>query len=212
MSENECIICAEIIDENNESHDILKCEHNSLFHKKCLDEWSEIQSDNNQNLACPICRVEYGDTERLTSDNSILQVDNSTLFDILKFNRYRYAVMLITGMNAIFSLINIIYGNLFSVTPFLISILGYFGAKTLQKCWIMTYILFNLISLLVQASFIPHMINDYDQNTWLIYCIGLSIDIFLLIYVIIFFRQISRFRSRMDILRNGIEYNYTNIP
>jgi len=212
MSKNECIICAETIDEINNTHNILKCEHNLFFHKQCLDDWTKMQSDNNQILACPICRTEYGDTERINQETIISPVDNSILFDILKFNRYRMGVMFFTSINAMLSIINAFFGNILSLIPFFISMLGFLGAKTLQKCWLLTYIVFNLVSLLVQASIIPHIISKFNQDTWIMYCIGIAINLFILIYIIIFYRQVSLFRSRMESLRDGVQYNYINIP
>ena len=58
INENECLICLEVNNNNNEKtinlNDLASCEKlcecNGWFHKSCLDTWFIIK------FACPICR------------------------------------------------------------------------------------------------------------------------------------------------------------
>jgi len=58
INENECLICLEVKNDNNENpiklNDLASCEKlctcNGWFHKSCLDSWFIIK------LTCPICR------------------------------------------------------------------------------------------------------------------------------------------------------------
>jgi hypothetical protein len=71
-SENECLICLEVNNNNNEKtiklNDLASCEKlcecNGWFHKSCLDTWFIIK------FTCPICRNSIG------SFNPQYQVNN----------------------------------------------------------------------------------------------------------------------------------------
>jgi len=214
MSGNECIICSDLINDSTNIHNTLSCGHDSFFHKGCIDGWTKIQHDNGQQSECPICRKGYGNNDlsyNIESGSvSVSQADTSHLFDILKFSRHRNRVMIIIGGNVMMSLLNVLYGNSVYIMTLCISLIGYYGAKTLYKYWLFTYIVFNLLSLIAQSSLIPYIVDNYDQNTWIVYCVGLGIDLILLIYVGLFYRKISNFRNRMVELRShlGIMYVY----
>ena len=59
INENECLICLEVKNNNNEKtiklNDLASCEKrcecNGWFHKSCLDTWFIIK------FSCPICRI-----------------------------------------------------------------------------------------------------------------------------------------------------------
>ena len=112
--------------------------------------------------------------------------------------------MIITCFNALVSISNIIYGNSLSFTSLIVSLLGFYGAKTLNGCFLFTYLMFSLFSFIMQAILIPNIIDKYNQDTWVLYCIGIGIDLLLLIYVAFFYRTLSIFRYRMGELRTRI--------
>ena len=56
---NECIICLDIIDDNNQEINFFKgCDHNNFYHIECVNNWINECNHKNMVPTCPICRKE----------------------------------------------------------------------------------------------------------------------------------------------------------
>lgn len=53
----ECIICFEMINNENEITNIFEeCNHNNEYHLKCANDWINTSINNNIIPSCPLCR------------------------------------------------------------------------------------------------------------------------------------------------------------
>ena len=82
-SNNECIICFELINDNKENKEILfkNCNHNNNYHNECINDWINDCIDKNINPVCPICSNEL-EIININNSNIIESHGNYCLFSL----------------------------------------------------------------------------------------------------------------------------------
>ena len=87
---NECIICFDHIDINQNIQIFKDCEHNNFYHNECMNNW--IKNSINKNLipSCPICCNQIKVTEIIKTSQNPEIIKTSQNSEILFVYHFKY--------------------------------------------------------------------------------------------------------------------------
>jgi hypothetical protein len=185
--ENICYICLDSINDNGQGSETpskLNCNH--VFHKGCIDSWSNASGkiiyirQNAQSyhrypgevsrvtqVACPVCRLNFNQVNEENTDDE----SNNLIIDrlnMVKFRHNRTWVLWFTGIGMFLSSITYIGGDGTNIAPiisFTVHMIGYIGAFRLILCYIYFYIfVWSVAFMLTLHTWMYYIETTRDQD------------------------------------------------